>query len=475
MNVTTPIDSATSTALPLSLDAWIAARGDPVLLIDPNQNRLVASNTAGADRLGILPARSLDLDAAMPGWGPIRAFLASDPDHAPIATTILFWTLAGPVAVSGRLEAVRHDQRSLVLFTLDSGVTAITTAPSPPAPTPENKDLATLRDIARRIRAGTAAMALEQHATSDAVAADELAASLTQISPLTNPAAQKVAFPPPLNFQLQPIETTSEVGAMTTSIAQSPKVEALPQAVPRADAPTALAKLAHELRTPLSAIVSLSEVMRDEQLGGIGNPRYKAYASDIHESARHTLDLVQVMVDAEHQTPPDAQSQLDRIKIDLNDIARSCGSAMQPIASRSSVVIDLALDPMTPPLLASGRAIRQMIFNLLSNALRYTPSGGRITISTKLLGDKTMRLEIANTGKGIDPAEIERVLAQLPRNTVPVNSPDDLGRNGRITGIGLPLVRQLAEAHGGKLTIDTDPISGTRIGITFPLDRIVVT
>ncbi len=475
LNVTTPIDSATSTALPLSLDAWIAGRRDPVLLIDPNQHRLVASNAAGADRLGIPSGRSLDLDPAMPGWGPIKALLTADPDHAPTTTTILFWTPAGPVAVSGRLEVVRHDQRSLVLITLDQDVNAITAAPSPAAPNPENNDLATLRDIARRIRAGTAAMALEQRAASDAVAAEEAGSTSTPSKPPSDPESPKVAFPPPLNFQLQPIETNRDAATRPTSTAERPMVEVLSQAAPRADAPTALAKLAHELRTPLSAIVSLSEVMRDEQLGGMGNPRYKAYASDIHESARHTLDLVQAMVDAEHRTSPDARLHLDRISVDLNEIARSCGSAMQPIASRSSVVIDLALDSKTPPLLANGRAIRQMIFNLLSNALRYTPSGGRITISTKPLDDNTVRLDIENTGKGIDPAEIERVLASLPQTTASGNSSSDVRHNGRITGIGLPLVRQLAEAHDAILSIDTDPISGTRIGITFPLDRIVVT
>ena len=475
MNVTTPTDSATSTALPLSLDAWIAAQTGPVLLIDPTEHRLVASNEAGADRLGIPSARSLAFDSAMPGWVPIQAFLTADLDHAPINTTILFWTPAGPTAVSGRLEAVRHDQRSLVLFTIDGDVKATKAVPSPDAATPENNDLATLRDIARQIRAGTAAMAREQRVTSTADAVGEVTSTLTAAEQPVAAQMAKITLPPPLNFQQQSIDTQLDVGSSARSVSDRATPEAVPGATPSATAPTALAKLAHELRTPLSAIVSLSEVMRDEQLGGMGNPRYKAYASDIHESARHTLDLVQAMVDGEHQAAPQSRLHLDRISIDLNEIARSCGSAMQPIAQRSSVVIDLELDAKMPPLMANGRAIRQMIFNLLSNALRYTPGGGRITISTKPLGDKTVRLEIANTGKGIDQVEIERVLGQLPRTAVPGNASGDVSRNGRITGIGLPLVRQLAEAHDAMLLIDTDPISGTRISITFPLDRIVVT
>lgn len=232
----------------------------------------------------------------------------------------------------------------------------------------------------------------------------------------------------------------------------------------------AAAKLAHELRTPLSAIVSLAEIMRDERLGAMGNPRYKAYAADIHDTARHTLDLIGAMLDVDRDeanaTGRAAHPRLELDNVDLNDIAKRCASAMQPIAARGGVAIALAPSDDVKAVHADRRAIRQIILNVLSNALRFTPTGGRITLATARRNDGTVELSVADTGSGMDPADIARVLAGTTTAAAPPRT--RLAGEHAGFGFGLPLVRELAEAHGGSLDIESVPEHGTRVVVTLP-------
>jgi len=233
---------------------------------------------------------------------------------------------------------------------------------------------------------------------------------------------------------------------------------------------SAAARLAHELRTPLSAIVSLAEIMRDERLGAMGNPRYKAYAADIHDTARHTLDLIGAMLDDSRDEANAAggaaHPRLELDTVDLNDIAERCASAMQPIAARGGVTIALAPSDDVKAVLADRRAIRQIILNVLSNALRFTPKGGRITLATARRNDGTIELSVADTGSGMDPADIARALS----STTMAPAPPRIRLAGEHAGFGfgLPLVRELAEAHGGSLDIESVPEHGTRVVVILP-------
>ena len=234
----------------------------------------------------------------------------------------------------------------------------------------------------------------------------------------------------------------------------------------------ALARLAHELRTPLGAIVSLAEVMRDEQLGAMGNPRYKAYAGDIHDTARHTLDLVVAMLDGAVASASDtaAPGRIAGEPVDLNAICSSSASAMRPIAARGGVTLETRLDPALPMVRADRRSLRQIILNVVSNGLRHTAAGGRIEIATRREPGGEIILSIADSGSGMRAADIDRALGKAPAAQV-VSRRLRVAGSQSGTGIGLPLVRELTEAHGGRLEIESHPGTGTRIVIRLPADR----
>ncbi len=480
VNVTTPFDRHRAKAPALTGEAWLAEQRDPVLIVDPVAHQLVSCNAAGAACLGIGDARAIDLDPSMPGWGAIKAHAAFGLNAAPHDDTILFWTPSGPKALTGRLETVRYEDRALVLIVI--GPRSRIAVPKPvssPAPAPQD-DLATLREIARRIRAGSRPLQQPSPATPlpahEAEAApDEQKDESARSSRLVVTPSPK--FPPPLNFEqlVFPFETeasTPSAPAQNVISNQTERPELIPN---RSNTPSALATLAHELRTPLSAIVSLAEIMRDERLGAMGNPRYKAYAGDIHDSARHTLDLVHAMMEGERDAVPDERRHLDFDEVDLNAIARSCGLAMQPIASRAGVQLETKLSQSIPLVLANGRAIRQMIFNVLSNALRFTPHGGLIKITTQQNGEKSVLLEISDSGTGISKSDIARILAPIPAGGSKLAAANlSTSSRGSGSGIGLPLVRQLVDAHGATLAIVSDPKQGTRITITFAKSSVIL-
>jgi two-component system, cell cycle sensor histidine kinase PleC len=467
VNVTRPRDLDRARATPLLGEAWLAEQPDPVLLVDPATHRLSACNAAGAACLGLGDARTLDLDPSMPGWGPIESQALLGPQAAPREDTILFWTPAGPKAVTARLEAVRHEGRALVMIVIGPRASALMLDADPlPAPGPQD-DLATLREIARRIRAGI--LSVQAPAAVETSRVDEKTIEpLVESCLASSTGKPAIQFPPPLKFEQLAFPFGDEEAGATPALQPSQTAKKRVRR-DRVNGPSALATLAHELRTPLSAIVSLAEIMRDERLGAMGNARYKAYAGDIHDSARHTLDLVHAMVEGERDAARGKGNHRDFDEVDLNAIARSCGLAMQPIAARVGVEIETDLLPSLPPVLANARAIRQMIFNLLSNALRYTPHGGLIKIVTRAVAGQKVQLEVTDSGSGMSQADIARILAPAGTNRANMAS-----LNGNGSGIGLPLVRQLADAHGAVLEIKSDPETGTQVTITFANNTVIL-
>ena len=465
VNVTRPRDLDRAGATPLTGEAWLAGQPGPVLLVDPATHRLSACNAAGAACLGLGDVRTLDFDPSMPGWGPIKSQALLGPQAEPREDTLLFWTPSGPKAVTARLEAVRQEGRALVMVVIGPrATTPVPDAEPQPAPAPRD-DLATLREIARRIRAGSQALQAAEVATSRD---DERPAEPAEVGRPAGPTG-KPQFPPPLNFeQLAFPFGDGEAGSTPGRQPSATATRRLRR--DRSRAPSALATLAHELRTPLSAIVSLAEIMRDERLGAMGNARYKAYAGDIHDSALHTLDLVHAMVEGEGDASPGNREHRDFDEVDLSAIAQSCGLAMGPVAARAGIEIETALCQSVLLVLANARAIRQMIFNLLSNALRYTPHGGLITIVTRAIAGQKAQLEVTDTGTGMSQTEITRILAPAGSSRANMAS-----LNGSGAGIGLPLVRQLADAHGAVLEIKSDPQIGTQVTITFASNTVILT
>jgi signal transduction histidine kinase len=236
-----------------------------------------------------------------------------------------------------------------------------------------------------------------------------------------------------------------------------------------------LGKLAHELRTPLGAIVALAEVMRDEQFGALGNARYKGYANDIHQSAHHALAVLTAMLDAGPgpNGHPDPRGRMTFERVELNALARGCVSGLQPVAAKAKIHLRTALNAHPLYLTADRRSLKQIILNLLANALRFTPHGGTITVATSvkpgdaLFKDGYFQLDVRDTGAGMTKVQVADVLHRsidaLPGR--PVSSEQG---HGNEQGVGLPLAKALAEAHSGLIMIASEPGTGTTVSLALP-------
>lgn len=220
------------------------------------------------------------------------------------------------------------------------------------------------------------------------------------------------------------------------------------------------AMLAHELRTPLSAIVALAEVMKDERFGPVCNERYLVYANDIYESARHALSVLGAMLEgggSESTARQPAQT-------DVNETVSRCLSALRELAGKASVRLVADLGPDQRRLAIERRSLMQILLNLISNALKFTYPGGEITVATRGQPDGGLVLSVADTGAGMAGDQLERI-----RSGEFVSA----GIGSPRSGYGLPIVAALARGSGGRMEIDSVPGQGTRVSITFPSDRLV--
>ncbi len=224
-----------------------------------------------------------------------------------------------------------------------------------------------------------------------------------------------------------------------------------------------LAKISHEIRTPLNAIIGFAEVMAEERFGPIGNERYKEYLRDIHQSGGYVISLVNDLLDLAKIEA--GKLDLDFVSVNLNEIALSAVSLLQPEAQRGRVVLRSGLSPKLPPVVADQRSIRQIVINLLSNAVKFTDAGGQVIISTALGDQGEAILRVRDTGIGMDDKEIE--LALEPFRQVPTT------RRAGGTGLGLPLTKALVEANRAAMSITSVKKEGTLVEITFPPQRVL--
>ena len=226
-----------------------------------------------------------------------------------------------------------------------------------------------------------------------------------------------------------------------------------------------LARVSHEIRTPLNAIIGFSELMLDEKFGTIGNDRYRDYLRDINRSGNHVLDLVNDLLDISKIEA--GQQEMSYEAVSLNDTLSETVAMMQPQANRERVIIRSSFASRLPEVVADLRSVRQIALNLLSNAIRYTPAGGQVIVSTayKSSGDVVMR--VRDTGIGMSQPEIEQALKPFKQ----INSLQRARGDG--TGLGLPLTKAMVEANRARFMITSTPGEGTLVEITFPSTRVL--
>ncbi|WP_137135660.1 ATP-binding protein [Rhizobium sp. FKY42] len=226
-----------------------------------------------------------------------------------------------------------------------------------------------------------------------------------------------------------------------------------------------LAHVSHEIRTPLNAIIGFADMMATERLGPIGHARYIEYANDIGRSGRHVLDIVNDLLDISKIEA--GEMELDFVSVGLNETIAEAVSLVQPQANTQRVIIRTALSHSVPPVVADLRSVKQIALNILSNAIRFTPSGGQIVVSTSYEANGSVVLRVRDTGIGMTRSELE--LAMKPFRQVASAS----RKRGDGTGLGLPLTKAMVDANRAVFTIHSAPNEGTLVEITFPSPRVL--
>jgi two-component system cell cycle sensor histidine kinase PleC len=225
-----------------------------------------------------------------------------------------------------------------------------------------------------------------------------------------------------------------------------------------------LANMSHELRTPLNAVIGFAELMEQETFGPLGHERYQEYAQDIGASGRHLLGLINDLLDL-------AKAEANRMelveqRIDVRSVVAACRRLIAEQAERELILLEVEVPAILPVLNADERKFRQMLLNLMSNAVKFTLAGGRVRVSVEVRACGDLAVAVADTGIGMSPEEQVKALE-------PFGQVDNrLSRRHKGTGLGLPLTRRLIELHGGALEIVSAEGAGTTVTLVFPVVRL---
>ena len=224
-----------------------------------------------------------------------------------------------------------------------------------------------------------------------------------------------------------------------------------------------LAKVSHEVRTPLNSILGFTELMLEERLGAIGNPRYKGYVEDIHQSGLYALSLLNDLLDI---SKIDAgKFDLDFTAVDLPELVEACVNSLQPLAKRERILLRTSLSPNLPAVIADRRRLKQILLNLLSNAIKFTNAGGQVIVSARLIDGGDLRLRVHDGGVGMTEDEIAAAMQ-------PFHQLDTAPRKQTGTGLGLPVTKALVEANRARLLIASERGAGTSADVIFANDRL---
>lgn len=227
-----------------------------------------------------------------------------------------------------------------------------------------------------------------------------------------------------------------------------------------------LATMNHELRTPLNAIIGFSEMILGEIRGKLENEHYRSYISDIHSSGIHLLEIIQDILDLSKAEA--GKLELCEEVFDLRDTVRAVGAMTGGLRPESGLSADFKMPDDLPLLRADERKTRQVLINLIGNAVKFTPQPGKIEVSVRLVPEAGLTITVADTGIGIPPQDLDRVLKPFERVD------NSLGRRQQGTGLGLPLVNAIMELHGGRLQLQSELGVGTAATVVFPPERLIV-
>jgi signal transduction histidine kinase len=225
-----------------------------------------------------------------------------------------------------------------------------------------------------------------------------------------------------------------------------------------------LATMSHELRTPLNAVLGFSDMIRAGISGPI-DPKYQAYAADIHSSGEHLLTLISDILDI--SKIESGRLELHEEPTSIAEVVARCVRLITPHAEDGGLAIVQRIPPDLPDVIADEVRLKQAVLNLLSNAVKFTPAGGRVEILAREAEDGAVELTVADNGIGMRPEDVPVALEPFRQ----IDSKTTRPYEG--TGLGLPLTKRLIDLHGGSLAIETAPGRGTRVTLRLPAERVM--
>ena len=226
-----------------------------------------------------------------------------------------------------------------------------------------------------------------------------------------------------------------------------------------------LATMSHELRTPLNAIMGFSEILKRELFGPLSVPAYKDYAGDIHHSGGYLLDLINDILDLSRIEA--GRREIQEEPFDLLACVKSAQALLNGKASEKSVAVKVEITSSLPKLMGDLRGVNQILINLLTNAIKFTPAGGQVVVSAARNASGGMVLSVKDNGPGIPAHEVQSVLNSFSRGSLATKGAVDGA------GLGLSIVKGLMDLHGGDVSIVSDVGKGTEVLITFPAHRVL--
>lgn len=226
-----------------------------------------------------------------------------------------------------------------------------------------------------------------------------------------------------------------------------------------------LAQMSHELRTPLNAILGFSEVMKSEIFGGHAVPVYKEYSADIHNSGVHLLNLINEILDLSRIEA--GRYELNEEAVSVVNVVADCNHLLKLRASSKDISIHEVFEQGMPRVWGDERAVRQVVLNLLSNSIKFTPQGGEIWLKVGWTASGGQYISVKDTGSGIAEDEIPIVLASFGQGSNSIKSAE------QGAGLGLPIAKSLIDMHGGTFTLKSKLRIGTEVIVTFPPERVM--
>ena len=228
-----------------------------------------------------------------------------------------------------------------------------------------------------------------------------------------------------------------------------------------------LANMSHELRTPLNSILGFSQILQGQYLGEIGNQKYVEYASDINKSGTHLLNVISDILDISKIEA--GEEALDESDIDIRVLISDCFKMVYGRVVSGDISLTSNVPKGGPGLFADARRIKQIVINLLSNSIKFTPAKGAVTVIVELNENNCITLEVTDTGIGIEEEDLQRALEPF----IQVHGNAATRGHHQGTGLGLSLVKSLVDQHNGSIVLTSEVGKGTSAKITFPAERTV--